>query len=64
MPTIAFGSGSKWKGQVCLLKALPTGTMLIAFLQDVTDYVSEAIEAGFSHIDTAQCELSRWSRCE
>ncbi|PCH40290.1 Aldo/keto reductase [Wolfiporia cocos MD-104 SS10] len=36
MPTIAFGTGSKWKGQ------------------DVTDYVSEAIEAGFSHIDTAQ----------
>ncbi|KZT11820.1 Aldo/keto reductase [Laetiporus sulphureus 93-53] len=36
MPTIAFGTGSKWKGH------------------DVTDYVLEAIEAGFSHIDTAQ----------
>ncbi|CCM04934.1 uncharacterized protein FIBRA_07131 [Fibroporia radiculosa] len=36
MPTIAFGTGSKWKGQ------------------DVTDYVSSAIESGFSHIDTAQ----------
>ncbi|KAH9936088.1 Aldo/keto reductase [Fomitopsis serialis] len=36
MPVIAFGTGSKWKGQ------------------DVTDYVSEAIEAGFSHLDTAQ----------
>jgi len=36
MPVIAFGTGSKWKGQ------------------DVTDYVTEAIEAGFSHIDTAQ----------
>ncbi|KAH9947629.1 Aldo/keto reductase [Amylocystis lapponica] len=36
MPTIAFGSGSKWKGH------------------DVTDYVVQAIETGFSHIDTAQ----------
>ncbi|KAH9931679.1 Aldo/keto reductase [Epithele typhae] len=36
MPAIAFGTGSKWKGQ------------------DVTDYVSQAIEAGFSHIDSAQ----------
>ncbi|KAI8994197.1 Aldo/keto reductase [Trametes punicea] len=36
MPVIAFGTGSKWKGQ------------------DVTDYVLQAIEAGFSHIDTAQ----------
>ncbi|OCH92655.1 Aldo/keto reductase [Obba rivulosa] len=36
MPTIAFGTGSKWKGH------------------DVTDYVLQAIEEGFSHIDTAQ----------
>ncbi|EED79448.1 predicted protein [Postia placenta Mad-698-R] len=36
MPQIAFGTGSKWKGQ------------------DVTDYVTNAIETGFSHIDTAQ----------
>ncbi|CDO77149.1 hypothetical protein BN946_scf184657.g24 [Trametes cinnabarina] len=36
MPVIAFGTGSKWKGQ------------------DVTDYVLQAIETGFSHIDTAQ----------
>lgn len=25
--------------------------------QDVTDYVNQAIENGFSHIDTAQCML-------
>lgn len=61
MPTIAFGTGSKWKGQV-RKEAAPASTMLIAFSQDVTDYVAEAIEAGFSHIDTAQCELSRCSR--
>ncbi|EJF63223.1 Aldo/keto reductase [Dichomitus squalens LYAD-421 SS1] len=36
MPAIAFGTGSKWKGQ------------------DVTDYVIQAIETGFSHIDSAQ----------
>ncbi|KAL6302004.1 Aldo/keto reductase [Sparassis latifolia] len=36
MPTIAFGSGSKWKSH------------------DVTDYVIQAIETGFSHIDAAQ----------
>ncbi|KAL1950687.1 hypothetical protein VTO73DRAFT_5811 [Trametes versicolor] len=36
MPFIAFGTGSKWKGQ------------------DVTDYVIQAIETGFSHLDTAQ----------
>jgi len=36
MPTIAFGTGSKWKGH------------------DVTEYVEQAIELGFSHIDTAQ----------
>ncbi|KAI0354864.1 Aldo/keto reductase [Trametes cingulata] len=36
MPVIAFGTGSKWKGQ------------------DVTDYVIQALETGFSHIDTAQ----------
>ncbi|OBZ71627.1 NADPH-dependent conjugated polyketone reductase C1 [Grifola frondosa] len=36
MPAIAFGTGSKWKGQ------------------DVTEYVEQAIETGFSHIDTAQ----------
>ncbi|KAI0755073.1 Aldo/keto reductase [Daedaleopsis nitida] len=36
MPVIAFGTGSKWKGQ------------------DVTDYVIQAIETGFSHLDTAQ----------
>ncbi|TFK88720.1 Aldo/keto reductase [Polyporus arcularius HHB13444] len=36
MPLIAFGTGSKWKGQ------------------DVTDYVIQAIETGFSHIDSAQ----------
>ncbi|KAH8104657.1 Aldo/keto reductase [Cristinia sonorae] len=36
MPTIAFGTGSKWKGH------------------DVTSYVEQAIEVGFSHIDTAQ----------
>ncbi|CAL1712927.1 unnamed protein product [Somion occarium] len=36
MPTIAFGTGSKWKGH------------------DVTAYVEQAIELGFSHIDTAQ----------
>ncbi|KAI0670886.1 Aldo/keto reductase [Trametes maxima] len=35
-PVIAFGTGSKWKGQ------------------DVTDYVIQAIETGFSHLDTAQ----------
>ncbi|KAJ3523348.1 hypothetical protein NM688_g8745 [Phlebia brevispora] len=36
MPSIAFGTGSKWKGH------------------DVTSYVEQAIELGFSHIDTAQ----------
>ncbi|KAI0826779.1 Aldo/keto reductase [Trametes gibbosa] len=36
MPAIAFGTGSKWKGQ------------------DVTDYVIQAVETGFSHLDTAQ----------
>ncbi|KAI0770185.1 Aldo/keto reductase [Fomes fomentarius] len=36
MPVLAFGTGSKWKGQ------------------DVTDYVTQAIETGFSHIDSAQ----------
>ncbi|KAI0333689.1 Aldo/keto reductase [Cubamyces sp. BRFM 1775] len=41
MPVVAFGTGSKWKGQ------------------DVTDYVLQAIESGFSHIDTAQ-----WYRTE
>ncbi|RPD62288.1 Aldo/keto reductase [Lentinus tigrinus ALCF2SS1-7] len=41
MPVIAFGTGSKWKGQ------------------DVTDYVIQAIETGFSHIDSAQ-----WYRTE
>ncbi|THV02968.1 Aldo/keto reductase [Dendrothele bispora CBS 962.96] len=35
MPTIAFGTGSKWKWH------------------DVTSYVEQAIDAGFSHIDTA-----------
>ncbi|KAI0789823.1 Aldo/keto reductase [Abortiporus biennis] len=40
MPTIAFGTGSKWKGH------------------DVTEYVEQAIELGFSHIDTAQCKCS------
>ncbi|GJE97123.1 aldo/keto reductase [Phanerochaete sordida] len=36
MPTIAYGTGSKWKGH------------------DVTTYVEQAIDVGFSHIDTAQ----------
>ncbi|KIP10201.1 hypothetical protein PHLGIDRAFT_101545 [Phlebiopsis gigantea 11061_1 CR5-6] len=36
MPTIAYGTGSKWKGH------------------DVTAYVEQAIELGFSHLDTAQ----------
>ncbi|THH30049.1 hypothetical protein EUX98_g4138 [Antrodiella citrinella] len=36
IPSIAFGTGSKWKGH------------------DVTAYVEQAIEVGFSHIDTAQ----------
>jgi len=36
MPSIAFGTGSKWKGH------------------DVTAYVEQALEVGFSHIDTAQ----------
>ncbi|OBZ71476.1 NAD/NADP-dependent indole-3-acetaldehyde reductase [Grifola frondosa] len=36
MPAIAFGTGSKLKGQ------------------DVTECVEQAIETGFSHIDTAQ----------
>lgn len=36
MPTIAFGTGSKWKGH------------------DVTQYVEQALEVGFSHLDTAQ----------
>ncbi|KAI0763567.1 Aldo/keto reductase [Trametes elegans] len=40
-PVIAFGTGSKWRGQ------------------NVTDYVIQAIETGFSHIDTAQ-----WYRTE
>ncbi|KAK7468934.1 hypothetical protein VKT23_003429 [Stygiomarasmius scandens] len=35
MPTIAFGTGSKWKWH------------------DVTSYVEQAIDAGFSHLDTA-----------
>ncbi|KAK7448757.1 hypothetical protein VKT23_013489 [Stygiomarasmius scandens] len=35
MPTIAFGTGSKWKRQ------------------DVTSLVGQALESGFSHVDTA-----------
>ncbi|THU90882.1 Aldo/keto reductase [Dendrothele bispora CBS 962.96] len=35
MPTIAFGTGSKWKGH------------------DVTTLVEQALESGFSHVDTA-----------
>jgi len=34
-PTLAFGSGSKWKGQ------------------EVSEYVEQALDSGFSHIDTA-----------
>lgn len=40
IPTIAYGTGSKWKGQ------------------DVTEYVEQAIEIGFNHIDTASCAYS------
>ncbi|KAI0029460.1 Aldo/keto reductase, partial [Vararia minispora EC-137] len=36
IPVIAFGTGSKLKGQ------------------DVTEYVENALEAGFTHLDTAQ----------
>jgi len=36
MPTIAYGTGSKWKGH------------------DITTYIEQAIDVGFSHIDTAQ----------
>ena len=42
MPTIAFGTGSKWKWH------------------DVTEYVEQAIDVGFSHLDTAQC-VSRFA---
>ncbi|EIM83189.1 Aldo/keto reductase [Stereum hirsutum FP-91666 SS1] len=35
IPSIAFGTGSVWKGQ------------------DVVTYIDQALEAGFSHIDTA-----------
>lgn len=35
-PTLAFGTGTKWKGQ------------------EVSQYVEQAINLGFSHIDTAQ----------
>ncbi|KAK7045932.1 hypothetical protein VNI00_006927 [Paramarasmius palmivorus] len=36
IPSIAYGTGSKWKGH------------------DVTEYVEQAIDVGFSHLDTAQ----------
>ena len=62
MPTIAFGTGSKWKGQVSSSTPIhPVRTNDIRFIseprnEDVSKYVEEAIELGFTHIDTAQCE--------
>lgn len=64
MPTIAFGTGSKWKGQVrpspghALCTNLnDTRTFAEPRNQDVSAYVEQAIELGFSHLDTAQCEF-------
>nr|VWP02301.1 Mannitol dehydrogenase [Ganoderma boninense] len=57
MPVIAFGTGSKWKGKarLCLRGApLAFTERATTALQDVTDYVIQAVETGFSHIDTAQ----------
>ena len=58
MPTIAFGTGSKWKGQVrvqCTSSLAVRLNMPYRTAQDVTDYVLQAMETGFSHIDSAQC---------
>lgn len=60
MPTIAFGTGSKWKGHVRLLVPVKLATVVshqIGDSQDVTSYVEQAIELGFSHLDTAQCQF-------
>ncbi|PSR70556.1 hypothetical protein PHLCEN_2v13595 [Hermanssonia centrifuga] len=58
MPVIAFGTGSKWKGQVRPERGPPLSNSQQANAdcigQDVTAYVEQAIDVGFSHIDTAQ----------
>lgn len=62
MPVIAFGTGSKWKGKVRLCPGHDaeacTEYWSVIASQDVTDYVIQAIETGFSHIDSAQCMSS------
>lgn len=57
MPTIAFGTGSKWKGHVRgrATQAQDSELLTCVWTQDVTEYVEQAIELGFTHIDTAQC---------
>jgi hypothetical protein len=40
---------------VCKFPVIAFGTGSTMKYMDVTDYVGQAIENGFSHIDTAQC---------
>ena len=66
MPAIAFGTGSKWKGQVrrCMPSMRANGSEGATVYQDVTDYVLQALETGFSHIDSAQCMSLSQSMCQ
>ena len=54
IPVLAFGTGSKFKGKAS--SPVISTDLPPTLFQDVTEVVEQALDAGFSHIDSAACE--------